>query len=69
MPDGIITCELTNRLAKSIRSIALSPDLKQILIGTYGSEIHELFSTTGAIDKTTKFENEAIRMTGHYTPC
>lgn len=51
-----------------IRSLQLSSDNKNLLVGTYGSEIWELLTKDAKITTSTKFTNPKNLMRGHYTP-
>lgn len=54
-------------LCPKIRSIAVSPNNRQLIVGTYGSEIFELNTKDIKIVNNTVFVPKAI-MHGHYTP-
>ena len=53
----------------SIRSLTLKSDNSKLIVATYGSQIHELTNEGGTtIAAGTKFGQDKILMTGHYTP-
>ncbi|EAR94225.2 HELP domain protein (macronuclear) [Tetrahymena thermophila SB210] len=55
-------------LCPEVRSISLSSDSKNMIIGTYASEIYELNTKDAKITSTTKFAQPKSIVKGHYTP-
>ena len=51
-----------------IRSLQFSVDNKNIIIGTFGSEIWEISTKDAKISISTKFTGVKNLMRGHYTP-
>jgi len=51
-----------------VRAVGVSSDMKNIIIGTYASEIYELSTKDAKISATTKFTAPKNVIKGHYTP-
>lgn len=51
-----------------VKSIALSPDLRSLLIGTSGGEIYELTTKDAKITPNSKFQQFKPLMKSHYSP-
>ncbi|KRX05725.1 WD40-repeat-containing domain [Pseudocohnilembus persalinus] len=54
--------------SSQIKSLHLSADNKNLVIGTSGSEIYQLTTKDIKIQNSTKFSNPQKLMTGHYAP-